>query len=76
MSSKCCQSSFLFDELCRFAVAAFSESGTGVHEGEVHFSRLEALDPQKRELLEARFSAPRVGLHSLNVHVVSLRVNL
>ena len=29
-------------------------------EGEIHFSRLEALDPQKRELLEARFSTPRV----------------
>ncbi|XP_074622202.1 serine/threonine-protein kinase tousled-like 2 [Acropora palmata] len=40
-------------------MAASSETGTGVHEGEVHFSRLEALDPQKRELLEARFSAPR-----------------
>lgn len=65
MSSKCCQSSFVFDELFCFAVAASSETDTGVHEGEVHFSRLEALDPQKRELLEARFSAPRVGLHSL-----------
>lgn len=29
-------------------------------EGEIQFSRLEALDPQKRELLEARFSTPRV----------------
>lgn len=39
-------------------MAGSSESGT--HEGEIHFSRLEALDPQKRELLEARFSTPRV----------------
>ena len=43
---------------CLVSVAATSESQA--HEGEIHFSRLEALDPQKRELLEARFSTPRV----------------
>ncbi|XP_068670802.1 serine/threonine-protein kinase tousled-like 2 [Montipora foliosa] len=36
-----------------------ASSETQVHEGEINFSRLEALDPQKRELLEARFSTPR-----------------
>ena len=42
-----------------FLVATASETQNA--EGEViHFSRLEALDPQKRELLEARFSTPRV----------------
>lgn len=39
-------------------MAAASEARVG--EGEISFSRLEALDPQKRELLEARFSTPRV----------------
>lgn len=36
-----------------------ASSETQGHEGEINFSRLEALDPQKRELLEARFSTPR-----------------
>ena len=43
---------------CLVSVAAASEARVG--EGEISFSRLEALDPQKRELLEARFSTPRV----------------
>lgn len=42
--------------------ASEGRHGEGRHgEGEIQFSRLEALhvDPQKRELLEARFSTPR-----------------
>lgn len=43
----------------RVLVAAASVTRNS--EGEIiQFSRLEALDPTKRELLEARFSAPRV----------------
>ncbi|RMX47334.1 hypothetical protein pdam_00012596 [Pocillopora damicornis] len=44
------------------ATASEGRHGEGRHgEGEIQFSRLEALhvDPQKRELLEARFSTPR-----------------
>lgn len=48
------------------ATASEGRHGEGRHgEGEIQFSRLEALhvDPQKRELLEARFSTPRVSEH-------------
>ncbi|KAL9968359.1 hypothetical protein ACROYT_G026720 [Oculina patagonica] len=39
------------------AMAAASEARNS--EGEIQFSRLEALDPKKHELLEARFHTPR-----------------
>lgn len=39
-------------------VAGASEARNS--EGEIQFSRLEALDPKKHELLEARFHTPRV----------------
>ena len=47
---------------CIVSVATANESRNGEGEvlTEIQFSRLEALDPQKRELLEARFHTPRV----------------
>ncbi|KAM7428433.1 hypothetical protein ABFA07_020594 [Porites harrisoni] len=42
------------------ATANDSRNGEGEVLTEIQFSRLEALDPQKRELLEARFHTPRV----------------
>ncbi|CAH3186504.1 unnamed protein product, partial [Porites lobata] len=41
------------------ATANDSRNGEGEILTEIQFSRLEALDPQKRELLEARFHTPR-----------------
>ncbi|KAM7427763.1 Serine/threonine-protein kinase tousled-like 2 [Porites harrisoni] len=41
------------------ATANESRNGEGEVLTEIQFSRLEALDPQKRELLEARFHTPR-----------------
>ncbi|CAH3189946.1 unnamed protein product, partial [Porites lobata] len=41
------------------ATANDSRNGEGEVLTEIQFSRLEALDPQKRELLEARFHTPR-----------------
>ena len=53
-----CQNAFH----CIVSVATENESRNGEVEvlTEIQFSRLEALDPQKRELLEARFHTPRV----------------
>ena len=50
-----------FGILCSIFLLVATASEARNTEGEIHFSRLEALDPQKRELLEARFSTPRVG---------------
>ena len=50
----------VFAFLCSIFLLVATASEARNTEGEIHFSRLEALDPQKRELLEARFSTPRV----------------
>lgn len=61
-----------FAILCSIFLSVATAIEARSTEGEIHFSRLEALDPQKRELLEARFSTPRVCAEFTSIQLLIL----